>query len=111
MSRTPTGDPEVFDNAQVHRYEIESDGQLAGYAEYSSIGDRVTLTHTEIDGGFEGRGLGGRLIKAALDDIRRLNKTVRPVCPFVAAYINHHPEYGDLAAAAGRAAGEAPPDP
>jgi predicted GNAT family acetyltransferase len=98
MSRTPTGDAEVFDNAEEHRYEIESDGQLVGVAEYASTTERVILTHTEVGAPFAGTGLGSRLTKAALDDVRRQNKGVTPMCSFVAAYIDRHPEYTDLVA-------------
>jgi predicted GNAT family acetyltransferase len=67
---------------------------------YISKSDTVALTHAEVDSAFEGKGLGSRLAKAALDDIRRQHKTVRPQCPFVIGYIRRHPEYGDLVAGA-----------
>ena len=45
---------------------------------------------------FEGRGLGGRLVVGALDDIRARGLLTVPLCPFAAEYIRRHPEYQDL---------------
>ncbi|MER6617988.1 GNAT family N-acetyltransferase [Streptomyces xantholiticus] len=41
----------------------------------------------------EGRGLGGKLIRAALDASREQRLDVRPYCPFVHEWIGKHPEY------------------
>ena len=52
--------------------------------------------HTEIDPAFEGKGLGSALAKGALDAERALGEPVVPLCPFIRAYIDRHPEYADL---------------
>ena len=100
MTRTSTGDPDVVDNAEADRYEIFDDGSLAGFITYRSTSESVTLIHAEVDAAFDGKGLGSRLAKAALDNIRAQHKTVHPRCPFVIAFIQRHPEYGDLVAGA-----------
>jgi predicted GNAT family acetyltransferase len=92
----PTKDPEVHDHPSRMRYEITFDGALAGYALYSRRGHTVTFTHTEIDPSTEGHGLGGRLAKAALDDVRSRSLRVVAQCPFIASYIERHPDYADL---------------
>ena len=48
---------------------------------------------------YEGRGFGSRLAEAALDDARRRGLAVVPLCPFIAWYIDKHPEHGDMVAA------------
>jgi uncharacterized protein len=58
----------------------------------------VIIAHTEIAGGHEGEGLGGVLVRAALEQIRASGKTVIPTCPFTAAYIRRHPEFVELVA-------------
>jgi len=94
----------VRDNRDLARYEIRSDGQLAGFVLYRLRDGRMTFTHTEIDPEYEGVGLGGRLVRAALDDARAQQRTVVPLCPFVADYIGRHPEeYLDLVVPAMRA--------
>ena len=62
------------------------------------------FTHTEVVPQFEGQGLGSRLAKFALDDVRRRGLQVVPVCTFVAGYIRRHPEYHDLVSEANRRA-------
>jgi predicted GNAT family acetyltransferase len=91
-------DIQVADNWDRSRYEIVMDGKLAGFVTYRRQGDTVTLVHTEIDDAFEGHGLGSRLARGALDDIRARNEHVVPKCPFIAQYIREHEEYGDLVA-------------
>jgi predicted GNAT family acetyltransferase len=87
---------DVTDNPQRQRYEIRVDGELAGFAQYARRGGRIVFVHTEIDDRFEGRGLGSLLAAGALDDARRRGHPVVPVCPFIAAYIEHHPDYDGL---------------
>ncbi|CCH76022.1 conserved hypothetical protein [Nostocoides japonicum T1-X7] len=80
-----------------HRYAARVDGALAGFVAYDLDGDAVALTHTEVDPAFEGKGVGGALARAALDDIRSGgDRRVVPVCPFIKAWIARHPDYEEL---------------
>lgn len=90
-------DGEVRNNEAAHRYELEVDGQLA-IAEYRLRPGRISFTHTEVPDALEGRGIGKRLVKAALDDARAQGLKVVPICPFVKHYIESHPEEKDLLA-------------
>jgi uncharacterized protein len=87
-----------------NRYELRVDGKLIGLLAYHRRGDRIAFTHTEVDPSCEGRGFGSRLAATALDDARRQGLTVAPLCPFIAHYVERHPEYGDLVPAEHRAA-------
>lgn len=58
----------------------------------------IVLVHTEVAPAVEGRGVGSRLVSAALDDIRARGLRLVPICPFVRAYLGRHPEHGDLLA-------------
>ena len=95
--------PEVGDVAERSRFEIRSGGRLAGFAEYRTGPGSITFAHTEIHDGFAGQGLGGVLVRAALDAARRRGLAVHPDCPFVRGWIAKHPEYVDLVPAAERA--------
>lgn len=44
----------------------------------------------------EGLGIGGRLVREALDDVRAQGLQVLPICPFVQAWLARHPDYADL---------------
>ena len=92
--------PTVADNPAESRFELHRDGELLGFAEYLPAGDSVIIAHTEIADGHEGEGLGGVLVRDALERIRASGKTVIPTCPFTAAYIGRHPEFVDLVAPA-----------
>ena len=85
--------------ASEQRYVIHVDGELAGSAYYRLADGVVEFTHTEVDDRFEGQGVGSALARAALDDVRRDgSRTVVPSCPFIAAWIDRHPDYQDLLA-------------
>jgi len=90
----------VADNPERRRYEALVDGALAGYVFYRQREGELVLIHTEVGDEFEGQGVGSRLAAGTLDDIRARGLRIRPVCPFIAGYIERHPEYGDLVAAA-----------
>ena len=90
-------DGEVRNNEAAHRYELEADGNLA-IAEYRLRPGRISFTHTEVPDALAGRGIGKRLVKAALDDARAQGLKVVPICPFVKHYIDTHPEEQDLLA-------------
>jgi predicted GNAT family acetyltransferase len=87
---------EVRNNRDRSRYEILVDGELAGFAQYVMRGGRIVFVHTEIDDAYEGKGVGSELAKGALDDVRSRGLPVVPICPFIAGYIDRHPEYQDL---------------
>lgn len=98
------GDDITFENnSAAHRYEIRFGGELAGVAAYRLQGDDVVFTHTEVDDEFEGHGLGSKLAKHALDDVRAAGRQATPLCPFIAAFIRQHQEYVDLVDGAHRA--------
>jgi predicted GNAT family acetyltransferase len=96
-------EPTVVDNPSAGRFEIMVDGQVAGFAEYRCSGAAVSFTHTVIDPGFEGRGLGSKLARGALDAVRDRGSAVLPFCSFIRGYIQHHRAYLDLVPADQRA--------
>ncbi len=81
------------DNPERNRFEVYTDGELAGYADYRLHGGVISLPHTEVKPKYRGRGLASALIKAALDDARSRGLAVLPLCPFVSRYIGENPAY------------------
>ena len=97
MAETP--DVTVSHDAAAHRYEAVIDGQPAGLAAYREDDGRVVFTHTEVPSRWEGLGVGSRIAKAALDDVVASGRQIVPDCPFIARYIEEHPEYAEHVAA------------
>ena len=86
---------DITNNKTEHRFELAVDGHVA--MSYYKIADGVvTFTHTEVPPELGGKGVGSKLIKGALDQVRAAGPTVVAQCPFVKAYIEKHPEYQDM---------------
>ena len=88
---------EVVHNTDAYRFELVEDGEMA-VAEYIREDDTIIFTHTIVPPALEGRGIGSRLIRSALDTVHAMDLHVVPKCSFVAAYIDRHPEYHELVA-------------
>jgi hypothetical protein len=82
----------IFKNDELKRFEIYSDAELAGFADFKIENQMISYTHTEIDPRFVGQGLGSQLIKEALDEALEQNLEVAPYCSFVSAYIKKNSE-------------------
>jgi predicted GNAT family acetyltransferase len=82
----------VADNPRKRRYEIHLDGELAGYCTYQRRPGTIVFTHTEVEPRFRGRGVGSRLIAAALADAERQDLRVVPRCEFVQDFIRRGPD-------------------
>ena len=98
MERSGNADPTpaVVDVPALSRFEVRLGGEVAGFSAYTRRPPLMTFTHTEVDPRFEGRGLGGRLVAAALEATGAAGLSVIPACPFVREYIARHPRYLDL---------------
>ncbi len=90
--------PDVTRNDSAHRFEIDTAVGTA-VLNYVADGDRLSLVHTEVPAALEGGGYGSALARAALDYARANGLGVVPSCPFVATYLQRHPEYNDLVVA------------
>jgi predicted GNAT family acetyltransferase len=96
MADTSDDGVTIEDNLDEQRFEISVDGERVGLAEYLTDGERIVFTHTEVDPPEGRKGLGGRLVRFALDSARQRGLEVVPRCPFVRSFIQKHPEYLDL---------------
>lgn len=86
---------EIINNRMKHRYELAADGHIA--ATYYDVADGIiTFDHTEVPPQLGGKGIGSKLVKGALDQVRADGLKVVANCEFVKGYIGKHPEYADL---------------
>lgn len=84
------------DAGQYRAYVPDDAGGPAGLVAYRDRGDQRDLFHTEVRPELEGQGIAGRLAAFAIDDIRDSGLRLVPGCPYIADYVDRHPEYGDL---------------
>ena len=88
---------EARHDAARQRYELATEGGTA-IAAYRREGGVLDFTHTEVPEAMEGQGIGTQLVAGALADVRAEGSKMRASCPFVAAYVERHPEVRDLLA-------------
>ena len=88
MTDAPPSD--VRNDIAQSRLVTEQNG-LEAFLVYQAEADRLILIHTAGPDELGGRGIGGRLVRAALDHARTEHLTVVPWCPFARRWITDHP--------------------
>ena len=83
------------DNKDLKQYELIF-GTSKAKIEYIIADKRIYLTHTEVPLAAKGHGIGSSIVKQALEDIENRKLVLKPLCPFVSAYIKRHPEWKRL---------------
>lgn len=86
---------EVIHNPDKKRFEIHLDGELA-MVEYLLNKTNIIFTHTEVPVAYEGQGIGKILAEYVLNYAKEQGYKVQPLCPFIKAYVQRHPEYQDI---------------
>lgn len=82
----------IINNTLKHRFETEVRAKTA-FLNYRLGSNIITFTHTEVPPSLNGRGIGTALVKAGLDYAVANGLRVIPQCPFVADFIEAHPQY------------------
>jgi uncharacterized protein len=87
----------TINNPDKKRFELEIDGVLS-VIEYTfkKSTNQMFLVHTEVDASLRGKGVASKIVKEALDMIRKEGQELVPLCPFVVAFLKKHHEYHDL---------------
>jgi uncharacterized protein len=93
----------VADNPDKARYEIQADGEIAGFLTYRLSHNEIAFLHTETEQRFRGQGIAGQLVHEAFDSARERHLEVLPYCPFVRSWIMEHKDYAELVPADRRA--------
>lgn len=61
-------------------------------------GDARVAEHTLVPKAIGGRGVAARLVEAMVDDARAKGFKVKPVCSYVVAAFDRHPDWADVKA-------------
>jgi len=65
---------------------------------YTVAGTRVIIDHTQVDDSLRGQGVGGMLVRAAVDWARAENARLLPLCPYAKSVFDKTPAYEDVLA-------------
>jgi len=78
------------------RYVVVVDGHEAEltFSKFSAHG--VIADHTGVPEVLKGRGVGKALVEFLINDARDNNFKIVPLCPFVKAQYQRHPEWADV---------------
>jgi predicted GNAT family acetyltransferase len=75
-----------------------NDGVLMGKINYLIEDNVIVAYHTEAKPEYSSLGVGTALVKRAIAFTRENNYKMVPSCPFIAKYIENHPEHSDILA-------------
>ena len=82
----------LTDNKSLKQFEFITGG-FTSRVEYMIMGNKIFLTHTEVPVELEGKGIGSKIVKLALEEVESRGLKLIPLCPYVASYIKRHPEW------------------
>jgi predicted GNAT family acetyltransferase len=81
---------------EARRFVADVGGKSA-YITYRQLDGKILeLDHTYVPREFRRSGIASQLTVRALEYARERGSRVVPSCPFVAAYLERHPEYREL---------------
>ena len=83
--------PQVTDDQAGARLELVADGHPAELV-YRRNGNRLVLLHTAVPAELAGRGIGGQLVRAAIEKAAAAGLTIVPLCPFARDWLERHPD-------------------
>ncbi|OXB08054.1 GNAT family N-acetyltransferase [Flavobacterium plurextorum] len=78
-------------------FEAVEDGKEAGKMTYTWAGDsKFIIDHTEVNPDFNGKGVGKKLVMAAVEYARTNNLKIIPLCPFAKSVFDKVEEIRDV---------------
>ena len=86
---------DVLHQPDQNRFAVAMEGEDAELV-YRRREGRITFIHTGVPEAARGQNIGTALVLAGLTFARENELVVVPVCPFVKAYMEAHPETQDL---------------
>ena len=87
------------DQGDRGEYQAAVSGSAAiGRLTYVRTGDVLAADHTIVPPAIGGRGIAAELVRALVADARANGWKIRPVCSYVVAMFQRHPEWADLRA-------------
>lgn len=83
---------QIINNTENNRFELSLDNGDKAFVEYSLREDKIAFLHTEVPVAYEGKGIAAALAKYVLEYAKSNHLRVIPICPYIKAYIQRHPD-------------------
>lgn len=78
-------------------FEAIEDGKEAGKMTYTWAGDsKFIIDHTEVNEGFNGKGVGKKLVMKAVEYAKNNNLKIIPLCPFAKSVFDKTEDIRDV---------------
>jgi len=84
-------------NTKESRYEYLQDGSMA-FADYRLKGTTIYINHVEAAPQLRGKGAAGKLMAQIVDNARKENLKIIPVCGYAVSWLRRHSEHEDILA-------------
>ncbi len=79
------------------KFYAENDGHEVGKMTYVFAGDtKFIIDHTEVDESYKGKGVGVKLVEAAVDYARTNNFKILPLCPFAKSVFDKRQDLSEV---------------
>ena len=69
---------------------------IIGYCQYTEQDNVWSITHTVVKQEFGGRGIAKRLVLAIIEEARKNNKKINPICSYAVKMMTSFDEYKDV---------------
>lgn len=86
-----------INNKKKGEFKAMDNEFVAGKITYNWINENCfEIDHTIVDENYSGKGIGKRLVVAAVEYARENNKKIKPLCPFVISLFEKIKEFEDI---------------
>lgn len=89
--RVQPDESSVVDESDEHRFVYRTGDDEAELV-YRAEPGRLVLVHTEVPDAFRGHGIGGRLVRAAVERAEQRGETIVPECSYARGWLEQHPD-------------------
>ena len=69
---------------------------IIGYCQYKEENNVWSITHTVVKQEYGGRGIAKRLVLAVIEEARKQNKKINPICSYAKKMMESNDEYKDV---------------
>ena len=83
-------------NQRESRSVALNEGNIIGYCQYKEEKNVWSITHTVVKQEFGGRGIAKRLVLAVIEEARKQNKKINPICSYAKKMMESSDEYKDV---------------